>query len=196
MPNVLIVYGTSHGQTRKIARRIEEHLVARGIAVEAHDVRNLSRTFQVSQYDGVIVGGRIWMSKVPKNLREFVRGYRPQLESRPSALFSVCLAVLNTTPEAKAEVAGMLPKFEQATGWRPLRSVIFAGALPYTRYNFFLRWVMKRIATMAGRDTDTSRDYEYTDWDEVARFAEDFADQMQPRAPVQPEARAAAVSPL
>jgi len=145
MPNVLIVYGTSHGQTRKIARRIEEHLVARGIAVEAHDVRNLSRTFQVSQYDGVIVGGRIWMSKVPKNLREFV---------------------------------------------------IFAGALPYTRYHFFLRWVMKRIATMAGRDTDTSRDYEYTDWDEVARFAEEFADQVQPRARVQPETRAAAVSPL
>jgi menaquinone-dependent protoporphyrinogen oxidase len=55
---------------------------------------------------------------------------------------------------------------------------------------------MKRIATMAGRDTDTSRDYEYTDWDEVARFAEEFADQVQPRARVQPETRAAAVSPL
>lgn len=190
MPNVLIVYGTSHGQTGKIARRIAEHLNSRGIAVEAHDVRHLPRGFRLSRFDGVIVGGRIWMSKVPKNLREFVRGYRAQLESRPSALFSVCLAVLNTTPEAKAEVAGMLPKFEKATGWRPLRSTIFAGALPYTKYNFFLRWVMKRIATMAGRDTDTSRDYEYTDWDEVARFAEEFADLVQPRAQVRSEAQA------
>ena len=156
MPTVLIVYGTSHGQTRKIARRIGEHLIARGIRVEAQDVRE----------------------------------HRAQLASRPSALFSVCLAVLNTTPEAKAEVAGMLPKFEKETGWRPPTSAVFAGALPYTKYNFFLRWVMKRIATMAGRDTDTSRDYEYTAWDEVRFFADRFADQVQPRP--QPEARAPA----
>lgn len=190
MPNVLIVYGTSHGQTRKIARRIAEHLDSRGIAAEAHDVRDLSRTFQVSRFDGVIVGGRIWMSKVPRDLREFARGYRAVLESRPSVLFSVCLAVLNSTPEARAEVAGMLPKFEKATGWRPLRSAVFAGALPYTKYNFFLRWVMKRIATMAGRDTDTSRDYEYTDWDQVARFADEFADLVQPRVQARSETAA------
>lgn len=190
MPTVLIVYGTSHGQTRKIARRIGEQLIARGIRVEAHDVRELPRPFEVSRFDGVIVGGRIWMSQVPKKLREFVREHRAQLGSRPSALFSVCLAVLNTTPEAKAEVAGMLPKFEKATGWRPPTSAVFAGALPYSRYNFFLRWVMKRIATMAGRDTDTSRDYEYTAWDEVRLFADRFADQVQPRAQAQPEARA------
>jgi menaquinone-dependent protoporphyrinogen oxidase len=35
---------------------------------------------------------------------------------------------------------------------------------------------MKKIVSdkPGGLSTDTSRDHEYTDWDQVARFAEDF----------------------
>ena len=46
----------------------------------------------------------------------------------------------------------------------------------YSRYGTLERFVMKRIAKRAGGGTDTSRDYEYTDWDEVASFATAFAD--------------------
>jgi menaquinone-dependent protoporphyrinogen oxidase len=34
---------------------------------------------------------------------------------------------------------------------------------------------MKRIAKKSGGDTDTSRDYEYTDWAALDRFLEQFA---------------------
>jgi menaquinone-dependent protoporphyrinogen oxidase len=34
---------------------------------------------------------------------------------------------------------------------------------------------MKRIVAKAGGDTDTTRDYEYTDWEDLRRFAQDFA---------------------
>jgi menaquinone-dependent protoporphyrinogen oxidase len=33
---------------------------------------------------------------------------------------------------------------------------------------------MRRIVAKAGGDTDTSRDYEYTDWNQVRGFARDF----------------------
>ena len=33
---------------------------------------------------------------------------------------------------------------------------------------------MKSIAVKEGGDIDTSQDFEYTDWGEVARFAEGF----------------------
>jgi menaquinone-dependent protoporphyrinogen oxidase len=49
-----------------------------------------------------------------------------------------------------------------------------AGALPYTRYNWLKRWVMKRIVAKAGGDTDTTRDYEYTNWEELRAFSEEF----------------------
>jgi len=49
-----------------------------------------------------------------------------------------------------------------------------AGALKYTQYDFFTRLLMKRIAKKEGRTTDTSRDYEYTDWNAVRQFVKEF----------------------
>jgi menaquinone-dependent protoporphyrinogen oxidase len=50
-----------------------------------------------------------------------------------------------------------------------------AGALLYTQYGWLTRWFMKRIVTKAGGDTDTTRDYEYTDWNDLRTFAREFA---------------------
>ena len=37
-----------------------------------------------------------------------------------------------------------------------------------------MRWIIKRIVAKAGGDTDTSRDYVYTDWDDLKAFAMAF----------------------
>jgi menaquinone-dependent protoporphyrinogen oxidase len=50
-----------------------------------------------------------------------------------------------------------------------------AGAILYTKYNFLLRFVMKQIAKKAGASTETSQDYEYTDWVALDRFVEELA---------------------
>ena len=69
----------------------------------------------------------------------------------------------------------LVEKFFGDTGWHPRHWTIFAGALAYTKYNWFTRWVMKRIAQKAGGDTDTSRDHEYTNWPDVRNFAREVA---------------------
>ena len=51
-----------------------------------------------------------------------------------------------------------------------------AGALPYTRYGWIKRMMMRRIVAKAGGDTDTSRDYEYTDWNDLRVSSRDFAE--------------------
>jgi menaquinone-dependent protoporphyrinogen oxidase len=38
-----------------------------------------------------------------------------------------------------------------------------AGALLYRQYGFLTRFVLRMISKQKGGDTDTSRDYEYTD---------------------------------
>ncbi len=57
-----------------------------------------------------------------------------------------------------------------------------AGALLYTKYNLLMRWIMKRIAAKAGGATDTSRDYDYTDWTDLEVFAGDFGKRVAGRA--------------
>lgn len=49
-----------------------------------------------------------------------------------------------------------------------------AGALNYAEYDYFKRLLMKMIAKKEGRATDTSLDYEYTDWEEVTIFTNKF----------------------
>jgi menaquinone-dependent protoporphyrinogen oxidase len=49
---------------------------------------------------------------------------------------------------------------------------MIAGALMYSKYSLPLKWIMKRIAQKAGEGTDISKDYEYTDWKQVAQYSE------------------------
>jgi menaquinone-dependent protoporphyrinogen oxidase len=72
----------------------------------------------------------------------------------------------------------MLSKFFNETKWAPTLVKPVAGALLYSQYNFLLRLVMRNISKKAGGDTDTSRDYDYTDWVALDKFVADFAAQI------------------
>ena len=171
MTKILITYGTSEGQTGKIAEVIADVIRAVGHEVEAVDIRELRGEFP-GGYDGVIVGASIHMGKHDKHVVEFVQKNRASLEGVPSAFFSVSLAAHGDTEEAE----GYVEQFEQETGWRPARIALFGGALLYTHYGFVKRHMMKKIAQdkPGHLGTDTSRDYVYTEWDGVKRFAETF----------------------
>jgi menaquinone-dependent protoporphyrinogen oxidase len=97
----------------------------------------------------------------------------------------VSLAAHGDTDEAQSYV----DEFEQDTGWRPARVALFGGALRYTQYGFVKRHMMKRIASgKPGRlGTDVSRDYVYTEWDGVKRFAEDFLEEVISRSSERPQ---------
>jgi len=90
----------------------------------------------------------------------------------------VGLAVLSRTGDGRAQTMRIVERLVAETGWHPQRVELVAGALPYTRYNFLVRFVMRRISRKEGGDTDTSRDYEYTDWAAVDRFAAEFVDEV------------------
>lgn len=169
MSRIYIAYGTTEGQTAKIAEYVAD--VVRDHGHDA-DVVNIKESGEAvpDGYDGVIVGASIHMGKHEKYVGDFVRKNAAALERLPSALFSVSLAATGDSEEA----ASYVEQFEHETGWRPAKVALFGGALLYTNYGFIKRRVMKRIAGDKGLPTDTSRDYVYTEWDGVKRFAEDF----------------------
>jgi len=168
---IYIPYATSEGQTAKIAEYIVDVIRAQGHEAHAMDIK-ASGDSVPGGYDGVIVGASIHMGKHDKSVSDYVRKNRVALERLPSALFSVSLAAHGDTEEAESYVE----RFEKETGWRPARVALFGGALLYTQYGFLKRHLMKKIARgkPGSLGTDTSRDYVYTEWDGVKRFAEDF----------------------
>jgi menaquinone-dependent protoporphyrinogen oxidase len=127
----------------------------------------------------VVVGASVHMGKHQKWVRRFVKHNRTRLERQGRAFFSVSMAAWDPTEAGRKEVQRYLDEFARETGWRPARVAAFAGALPFTKYNFFLRWVMKKIARSKGSpELDTSRDYEYTDWERVHGFAEELLESL------------------
>ena len=174
MSRVLILYGTSEGHTRAVAHAIAEPMISAGVDVTVAEAGTLQ--FPSLDFDGVIVAASVHGGRYQRAVEKWVRRHADQLAARTAAFVSVSLAVLQTSdPKTQAEVAAIVERFAARTGWQPPIVKHVAGALLYTRYGIFKRWIMKRIVSKAGGDTDTSRDYDYTDWAAVRAFGEDFS---------------------
>ena len=173
MARILVLYGTTEGQTAKIAGAIASTL--RELGVETDIAEAGPHDPDPRRYDAVIVAASVHAGTFQKPVLRWVRAHADRLASRPTAFVPVCLAVLGKSPTAAAEVQAIVERFQAQSGWRPSTTKAVAGALLYTRYNIFKRWIMRRIVAKQGGDTDTSRDYEYTDWNDVRAFAGEFA---------------------
>jgi menaquinone-dependent protoporphyrinogen oxidase len=172
MTRILVLYGTTEGQTRKVAGFLAEAVRGLGVAVDLVDAATHNPS--PGAYTAVIVAASVHAGGYQRTVRRWVQANAEALNSRATAFVSVCLGVLQHDPAIDRELKTILDLFLAGTGWRPGMTRIVAGALPYTRYNWLKRWAMKRIVRKAGGDTDTSRDFEYTDWHDLRRFAGEF----------------------
>jgi menaquinone-dependent protoporphyrinogen oxidase len=184
MAAVLVVYATRDGQTRKIAERIANVLRVRPHVVELLDAARAPRDMDLSRFQAVFVGSSVHAGGYLRPVVRFVQSHRAQLERLPTLFFSVGLAILSKINDGRAQTMRLVDRLVAETGWRPRRIELVAGALPYTRYNFLIRFMMRRIVKTEGGDTDTSRDYEYTDWAAVDRFAAEFVDEVTASRPI------------
>jgi menaquinone-dependent protoporphyrinogen oxidase len=183
MKPIGILYATREGQARKIAEYIAARLREQGLQT---DVMNLADRpdVELNRYAAAVIAASVHSGKHETEIRRFVRRHVAQLNAIPAAFVSVTLSEAgverpSATPEERARFAAdvqrVLEAFSKETGWRPKRVKPVAGALLYTKYNFLVRFIMKRIAKTTGAETDTSRDYEYTNWMALDRFADELA---------------------
>jgi menaquinone-dependent protoporphyrinogen oxidase len=184
MKNICIIYATREGHTAKIATRIAAGLHAMGYTAGLFNVKEDGPSIDLHQCDAVVVAASVHIGKHEPEIVAFVRKHVSRLGAIPSAFVSVTLSEAgaereNATEEERARFAAgvhdVIEKFLKETGWHPGRIKPVAGALLYTNYNFLVRFVMKQIARKSGADTDTSRDYDYTDWANLDDFVKEFA---------------------
>ena len=176
MTHILVVYGTTDGHTRKIAQVLAENLRAQFCSVDIVDSAGMLRRLSPEGYDGVIVAASVHIGDYQRALGTWVRTHAQTLNLLPTAFLSVCLAVLEKGTKPRQEILRIMRRFLDRCGWQPTITKMVAGALPYTRYSWIKRMMMRRIVAKAGGDTDTSRDYEYTDWNDLRAFSCDFAE--------------------
>lgn len=169
---VLMLYASTEGQTEKIARFIAGEVKVGGHQVDLFNL-NHHQPAPVG-YDRVIVGASLHMAKYQAAVTHYLRNHADMLNKQATAFISVSLTAASHDKDAWDDLEEITSHFMDSTGWRPLMVLQVAGALKYTQYDFFKRWVMRSIAKKEGRSTDTSQDYEYTDWVDLRKFVEAF----------------------
>lgn len=184
MATVLVLYATTEGHTRKIAEEISNQIrelghtpaVLDSTAAEAGRIRSAA-------HDAAFVLGSVHQGKHQASLVHWVKEHREELRRMPSAFVSVSLAAAGADPDDQAEAQRYIDEFLRETDWAPDETTRVAGALLYSKYDFLKRLVMKLIARSKGGDTDTSNDYEYTDWKQLRAFVSRFLARVEVPAP-------------
>lgn len=172
---ILAVYGSNYGQAEAVVRRIIAILEAHGDTVSLFKGDAIPTDLSLSDFGAIVVAASIRMGRYEPYMHDFVQSHHDTLNARPTAFVSVNGTRPESAPEWRAEAEGYVEEFLKQTGWEPLTTASFAGALRYPRYDLLTRWIMKGISRRRGGPTDTSREYEFTDWDAVDQFGEDLA---------------------
>jgi menaquinone-dependent protoporphyrinogen oxidase len=185
---VAVLYATREGHTRRIAEHVAATLRTRGLEASVRDVRHLPVSFTLGDCVATIVAASVHAGHHEREMVRFVQAHRAELEAQPTAFLSVSLTEAGaesprSTPEIKAraekDVRALIDEFFKETGWHPARVRPVAGALLYQQYGFLKRFVLRTIAGRSGGDTDTSRDYEYTDWEALDHFVGDLVEEVE-----------------
>ena len=166
----LIAYASRHGQTKKVCEHIADVMRICGTGVHLHEIDSLPPDVRVNAFDLVVLASPVYFGRHAKKAVRFVISNREALAKTRTAFVSVSGAAHGDRPEAERAAAAFLAK----TAWKPDRTELVAGGEPYTRYGFFTKWVMSMKNRQMSRTVDPTRDYEYTDWPALERFAREL----------------------
>jgi menaquinone-dependent protoporphyrinogen oxidase len=167
--NTLLLYHGIYGHTRKICEAIRAELERLGGAADLAEVENAAAA-DPQRYETIVIGAAIRNGKHNPMVIEFIRQNQALLEARKSGFFSVNLVARKpekNTPETNPYVK----KFLEHSPWKPKLVGVFAGNLDYQRYTFMDRHIIRFIMTLTKGPTDLSTKVEFTDWEQVKRFA-------------------------
>jgi len=172
MANILIAYSSVYGYTRKVCELLEAELKGGGLRVTLVPLAEAAA--QLERSDVVVIGASIRYGKHNPAVTEFIRAHQALLAARPGAFFSVNLVARKAgknTPATNPYVR----KFLARIPWQPQLVGVFAGNIDYPRYDSFDRTLIRIIMWLTDGPTDPTVSKEFTDWNEVRRYAEKAA---------------------
>jgi menaquinone-dependent protoporphyrinogen oxidase len=158
---------------------------AGGHDVDVHNLRE-TQPEHTDDYDSVLVAASVHAGGYEREVRRWVRAHLDEIDAVPNAFVSVSLSAANHDAKSVTEMDAIVERFRKNTGWDPDRVVRLAGALVYSKYNWLLKRVMRNIVRKQehGKYTDMTRDYDFTDFEQVRTFAHGFGYAAGHRVPI------------
>jgi menaquinone-dependent protoporphyrinogen oxidase len=177
MGTALIAYASTHGHTASVAERVRDVLARNGTVATLAEVGEESDP-DPSGFDAAVLAGSVHAGEHQASLRTWARHHAESLNGMPTIFLSVSLTAAEDVEdeEARRTVQAHIDDFLEETGWRATDTLAVAGALQFSRYNFFTRTLMRLILRRGGHAEEAGTDHVYTDWEALEAFATEFAE--------------------
>ena len=167
----LIIYSSTDGQTKKICEKIKENLPSgnKFKLISLDEALN----FNLEKCEKIIIGASIRYGRHNKKVLDFIIKNKNILDLKKTAFFSVNVVARKeekSTPGTNPYVLSFLKK----TNWKPNKLSVFAGKVDYPNYNFINKIVIRFIMMITKGPTDINNSYEFTNWENVRKFAKEL----------------------
>jgi menaquinone-dependent protoporphyrinogen oxidase len=160
---VLVGYATKAGSTREVAEVVARTLREHGLEA---DVRPVGEIGTLAPYAGVVLGAAIYMGRVHKDARRFLRTHRAELADLPLAVFAMGPHTLaaDDVAASRAQLDHALASFPEL---RLATVAIFGGVVDPGK----LRFPFNRMPATDARD-----------WTAIRSWADAVANAVTPAA--------------
>lgn len=172
MTNILLLYSTVDGQTRRICEAMSE--VCDDAEVQLFAIEEATEQ-QLQWADKILVGASIRYGKFRPALFEFIGRYKALLDGKQNGFF--CVNAVARKPNKNTPATNSyMQKFLQQSLWQPQQLAVFGGRIAYQQYGFWDRTMIRFIMWITKGPTDIAQVHEFTDWGKVRQFAKAFAE--------------------
>jgi menaquinone-dependent protoporphyrinogen oxidase len=141
----------------------------------------------LESFHAFIIAASVHQQQHQEAIEAFVAAHRKLLNAKPSVFISVSLSA--AMDDGRTEAQKYVDRFLSVTDWRPSMTLLLGGALRLTEYDYFQEQIVKFIVLKGGSVASSGRDREFTDWNALANFVDQFLDRLATdRSPLYPRA--------
>lgn len=170
--NILIIYETVEGQTRKVTEFLEQQIQNAGHEVRLFNTQDRSETLSFGGIDKIVLAAPVHERRHPKGFEEFISANQRELKARQTLLISISLKA--AFPEGLEEAQDYLTEMEMRTGFKPNREILAAGAVRTESYGYFENQVVNTVVLGERKVDLVDGVCEFTDWETLSSEADAF----------------------
>ena len=163
----IFIYSSSNGQSLKICETLNEEKESLILNIDRLNSVNLDN------FDQIIIGASVKYGDHNKKIYNFVKNNKILLKRKKTVFFSVN-ATARKSEKNTPNTNPYIIKFLKKTNWKPDHIGVFAGKIDFPNYNFLEKYIIKFIMWITNGPTDTTKTYEFTDWDAVKKFSKEI----------------------
>ena len=163
----IFIYSSSNGQSLKICKALNKNKESLIIDID------MLKTAKLDNFDQIVIGASVKYGDHNKKVYEFVKKNRVLLEKKKTVFFSVN-ATARKSEKNTPKTNPYIIKFLKKTNWTPDHIGVFAGMIDFPNYNFIEKYIIKLIMWITNGPTDTSKTFEFTNWEDVKKFSEEI----------------------